>query len=991
MSQYPKGSEWRKWDLHIHSTYSQEHSAKLSHKDIFQAAVEHDISVISITDHSNVDGLDEAWAVWESGSDNNGNKYSEIISFFPGVELKASAGNKGVHFLAVFPPVITSLGYEQRVDQSFLKEALLAKIGCSKSEIKAAGGGDYKQGLFQVAVNFEKAAELVRGLGGLIIVHHGNKANSLEEEINHPPLDATSDKLLNTLGTHKEKLMRECVDICELPNWSDYHQRQEKFYRETFSKPSVIFSDSHASYENSCPTWIKADPTFEGLKQVLHEPEDRIWRGSNPPSQEYIKQNKHSYIDSVVVKPVEGATGWFNSSLSLNHHLVAVIGNKGSGKSALADIISLLGNTKQFDKFSFLQAQKFRNKKTGKAGQFQAEMSWLDGNTAGPVTLDENPQSGSVEKLRYLPQDFIDEICTDLSSSRDSQFYKELEEVIYSHLPEHKRLGCDSLADLLKQEGQETERLIQAKIEKIAAINGEIVNLQRRLQPEAKSELDNRLAERERIASQICHNKPRQPTKLNTEDQEQQKIIDRIACLQQRADKLRKFKDEFESQRIAVSKDIALCVKLNEHLAWVKAEVESIHQSVAELAMPLGIDPEKLFRVKINPQIIQSKKEELFAQKQSLDDLLNPKIDFSLEWELGPLIKTIQSLHNELDKPEKEQQEYLQMRRKWKKRLLAEFGSKEDPQPDTIRRLRQELAEFVKIPERLEELTQERRELAVEIFSLKNTLKEKFRLFHAPVQQFISEHPIAQREQFPLSFRVSITEEDFANIFFEHISHGVNGSFCGSDQGKERLADILDRTDFDSQESVLAFLDEILAALREDKRSETPVPMTIDKQLRKNNTEEKLLNMLFSLSYLKPVYNLQWDSKGVDQLSPGERGQLLLIFYLLIDRDHSPLIIDQPEENLDNETVYKVLVPCIKEAKNKRQVIMVTHNPNLAVVCDAEQVIHVAMDKKNDNAITYTSGAIENPEINRMIVDVLEGTKPAFTVRESKYQFASKA
>jgi len=69
MPEYPRGSEWRKWDLHIHSTYSLENRAKLSPSDIFQAAAIEELAVISITDHSNVDGLDEAWDVWENGTD----------------------------------------------------------------------------------------------------------------------------------------------------------------------------------------------------------------------------------------------------------------------------------------------------------------------------------------------------------------------------------------------------------------------------------------------------------------------------------------------------------------------------------------------------------------------------------------------------------------------------------------------------------------------------------------------------------------------------------------------------------------------------------------------------------------------------------------------------------------------------------------------------------------------------------------------------------
>ena len=57
----------------------------------------------------------------------------------------------------------------------------------------------------------------------------------------------------------------------------------------------------------------------------------------------------------------------------------------------------------------------------------------------------------------------------------------------------------------------------------------------------------------------------------------------------------------------------------------------------------------------------------------------------------------------------------------------------------------------------------------------------------------------------------------------------------------------------------------------------------------------------------------------------------------------------------------------------------------IAVVCDAEQIIHADLDKKNNYAMRYETGAIENPSINRAIVDVLEGTMPAFDNRDSKY------
>jgi ABC-type cobalamin/Fe3+-siderophores transport system ATPase subunit len=116
-----------------------------------------------------------------------------------------------------------------------------------------------------------------------------------------------------------------------------------------------------------------------------------------------------------------------------------------------------------------------------------------------------------------------------------------------------------------------------------------------------------------------------------------------------------------------------------------------------------------------------------------------------------------------------------------------------------------------------------------------------------------------------------------------------------------------------------------------------------------------------------------------DQSCPAHRGTKHLV-----DKDDIPIIIDQPEENLDNQTIFKVLVKCIKAAKQRRQVIMVTHNPNLAVVCDAEQIICASRDKAT-NSFNYVSGAIESPVIKAKVVEILEGTEPAFKNRKQKY------
>jgi hypothetical protein len=83
--------------------------------------------------------------------------------------------------------------------------------------------------------------------------------------------------------------------------------------------------------------------------------------------------------------------------------------------------------------------------------------------------------------------------------------------------------------------------------------------------------------------------------------------------------------------------------------------------------------------------------------------------------------------------------------------------------------------------------------------------------------------------------------------------------------------------------------------------------------------------------------------------------------------------------------VYKLLIPVIKDVKKRRQLLMVTHSPNIAVVCDAEQIIHAHIERADGNRVHYAMGAIESPDINRHVINVLEGTRPAFDNRGSRY------
>jgi len=104
-----------------------------------------------------------------------------------------------------------------------------------------------------------------------------------------------------------------------------------------------------------------------------------------------------------------------------------------------------------------------------------------------------------------------------------------------------------------------------------------------------------------------------------------------------------------------------------------------------------------------------------------------------------------------------------------------------------------------------------------------------------------------------------------------------------------------------------------------------------------------------------------------------------------VDLSDEPLIIDQPEGNLNNQSIVDHLVPVIIAAKNRRQIIIVTHNPNIAVVCDAEQIIHCEMKQDGSHSIRYSTGSLENPKFNQLSLDLLEGTRAALDARVVTY------
>jgi ABC-type cobalamin/Fe3+-siderophores transport system ATPase subunit len=123
--------------------------------------------------------------------------------------------------------------------------------------------------------------------------------------------------------------------------------------------------------------------------------------------------------------------------------------------------------------------------------------------------------------------------------------------------------------------------------------------------------------------------------------------------------------------------------------------------------------------------------------------------------------------------------------------------------------------------------------------------------------------------------------------------------------------------------------------------------------------------------------------KPLDRLSQGQRCSANLPILLLTG--NSPLVIDQPEDNLDNRLVRQVIVNVLASIKLRRQVIVATHNPNLPVLGDAEQVIALRA-VEDDQCIVQAAGSLDDDGIVHQVTEIMEGGREAFQYRQSIYE-----
>lgn len=1011
---YPKGSEWRKWDLQVHTPNSIVHQYSGSKPwERFIREMEQlppEFKVIGINDYIFLDGYKHVLDEKAKGRFQNIELFLPVIELrldkFGGSESKLSRVNYHIIFSDELNPEL--------IEQQFLNALT------SKYELSPTYNGLKSSGKWKALPTKDSLIDL----GKMIIETVPEKEQTkfgdpLLEGFNN--LCLSLDAIENALNTpyFKNKVITavgktEWADI----KWNDQSIAEKKTIING-AKLVFISSETVADFEKAkrallgakvndrlldcsdahsycdaphkdrigkCFTWIKADPTFEGLLQVINEPDDRVFIGDLPPKLTHVRNNKTKYIQSICIQKNQSAIlseNWFDNTLPLNPGLIAIIGNKGKGKSALTDTIGLLCNTRNDKDFTFLSSQNFRQAKDNKAKHFHATLTWESDNkiTRG---LEEYLDEQQPELAKYIPQNYLEKICTQLGKIEESEFDRELKKVIFSHVEAPDRLNKASLDDLIAYKTSEANEKIQILKNELHDINEEIIILEGKCLPEYKQKLENLLAYKKLELEAHDKSKPIEVKKPELDLKTQEKISKINEAINVARGELSKCDKELVELRQRLASCINLLTianRLFERLDNLERQFKTFLMNSKDDFTALNLPIESILKISLDKHPLLDKIESINNERSEIDeqmDLTNPKSLVQRQVNIG---NHIEHLQNELDEPNKIYQAYIASLNEWENQRNAIIG--DETNVNSLSYLKKQIEDLNLLPGILKEVREYRLAKASEIHTVIKHLTDTYRSLYTPVNRFMETHDLGS-DKFQLNFNVEILNTGFENNFFDFIHQGVTGTFYGSEDGYKKLKSILLQHDFNTETGIINFLVEIIDSLENDKRINSE-PVKVSDQIRKGKNLIGLYDYIFSLDYLRPRYSLRMGDKELSELSPGERGTLLLIFYLLVDKDNIPLIIDQPEENLDNQTVYELLVPCMKEAKQHRQIIIVTHNPNLAVVCDAEQVICAELNKKDNYRMRYLSGSIENPIINKAIIDVLEGTRPAFDKRDDKY------
>lgn len=978
-----RGSEWRRWEPHIHGpgTILNNQFGGSDPWETYFTTLETTaprIEAIAVTDYYVTDTYEEFLRRKAT------TRLPEVRLVFPNIEVRldvaAKSGFVNLHLL-VNPEdpdhipqvhrILTRLQFSAHGDCFNCTRQELIRLGKKADTSIVDDRTALAHGATQFKVNFAQLKSVFKesdwARANILIAVAGGAGDGTSgvrqaaDATIRQEIEKFAHVIFSSSPTQREFwLGRRDVNVDQLKE------------RYNGCKPCLHGSDAHDQTSTGRPTgdrfsWIKGALTFEALRQACIDPEGRAFVGVEPP----LTAMPSQVISQVDIKNAPWAT---TNSVPLNPGLVSIIGARGSGKTALADMIA--AGCDAIPATALTADDDVTPSFLGRArpliGNGQVTLNW-GGGTETTRHLDGRDVNNAMSYPRacYLSQQFVEELCSSKGASEG--LIREVERVIFEAHGLDEQDGAVSFTEL---RDHRTRRFLQARQREVDSIAATSEHIAHELEKEALiGSLANQVAQKEELIK--GYNADRSKLVVTgTEAQAQrhtaltvaaQRLTSRVTAFGAQRRTFVAMQDEVKNTRASKIPEMLREAKTrhvgsgltpeqwDDFLLTYKGNVENaltgyITWADNEITKINGVAPPE-----------GSPSPPLVADDADLDTIQLA----TLKAEMARLEKLISA-----DVVIRNQYAALS------KRISTESGA--------LGTLKASLTNAQGAAERRKSLQKEREEAYGQLF-----------------EAFISEQKALTDLYAPLMMRLATSSETLKKLSFSvkrvvDVARWANvgevklidcrkaGDFFGRGS-LERVAvtHLKPAWESGSASDVRAAMANFISTYSKSLFAHAPYAPTEQVEFRAWSTQ--FADWLFRTDHITIRYEIAYDGIDIRKLSPGTRGIVLLLLYLALDdADDRPLIIDQPEENLDPKSIFDELVPLFIAAKSRRQVIIVTHNANLVINTDADQIIVASAGPHADGglpAITYISGGLEDAEIRKTVCDILEGGANAFKER----------
>lgn len=918
-----KGSEWNKWDLHIHTPESGMANEFGNDWDkyvqsLFRSAIANNIVAIGITDYFTIDGYKKLLTDYLEDDDKLNSLFTpaEIsaiknITIFPNIEfrLKTIVNRSRINYHIIFSNEVEIEDIEENFlhEIEFVHEGLpfdtpnkrklkrrnIEEHGRSiKEQQEGFNGSDFTVGCTTAVIDEQQITE--------ILFKHKDKFDG--KYIIVIPVDEDLSKIPWRGQDHMvRKYFYQVANMFFATNKGtiDFglgkkHDKLDDYLSEfkTF-KPCICGSDAHSLdslcvFPNGLNCWIKAEPTFEGLMQVLYEPEERVKIQQSIPDE----KNLYQIIESITLNE----DGFWQGTIHLNPNLNTIIGGRSTGKSSLLKAIAAKHDKASVDENDYIHQHLSGVKIRWQDGGDEAghKIDYYKQNYMHNIACSKSQTNELIESI--LRSKDNDGLLTNYSITNSAiekninsavfnlfQLKKEYFELCRQIREKGNKSGVEQQLQLLKEKAttlQKGSSLTEAEVE---TYNGLLTQLSVKEKEISLADSDIKLFQKLRTLTPIIYN------------------FEKI--------------NDFDS----------LAFRLNNYEAFrlfnelrVRTEMEW-SSTVDELSSKTLIA-----------------KEQLVAENKSILDT------------------DIYKRGEQFYKDNKELQSVL-ARIKEEEKVLAEIHSLESKKTSLYNQIQQ----------LIEEITHKHVEYREEVDKLVNNLVVEYDGLSISVTKEFQEEKMRCFLEARCNLRGTERQKYVANLVSCYNSDLEN-------QARTLLKDLIN-------EKI---------------------------ELKNSYTSPNVASEFFSNNWYALSYQLSYQGDLFEMMSEGKQAFVILKLLLEFSDKKCPILIDQPEDSLDNRAIYQELVEYIKSKKKNRQIILVTHNSNVVVSADAENVIVANQEGSNSHnrgnyKFQYINGALEqttkrNPDepiilnsqgIREHVCDILEGGKLAFEKREQKYGF----